>query len=381
MNILFLANPNSIHDWNWIRTIAGKPGLQTWWIPCLEDYRPDKKAKAAFESAGIHRLPGLGGFDITRPWAVWRGLRYLRRTVREKKIDVLHILYADPNAQWAAFARGIGVPVVVTTRGSDVLISIPRTMERSTLARKVAAKLYVRAFERAAAITCTSERQADAVRELFPRSPEPLVVRTGVDVQQTLTARPGMPLALPPRPFVFFPRAMGPLYNHELAVEAIALLPENLRRGHGFVFVNADAANQEYVSAIREKAKVVPGAEFVFLPTLGPAEMFHCYRQCRLVVMTPKSDGTPVSALEAMLLEKPIVFSPIPLDPTVFGQGIHFLQGWTPEELSETMAQFLTGERQLNLAAAKASVLEHADRAREMDRLVALYERVMSYEL
>ncbi len=376
MNVLYLANPNSVHDWNWIRSIASKPDYRTWWIPCVDDYRPDAKTKASFEAAGIRRLPGMGGFDISSPLSVWRGLRHLRRMVREHRIDVLHILYADPNAQWAAFSHWIGVPVAITTRGSDVLVSIPRTLDRSTWARKLSAKIYEKAFGQAAFITSTSERQADAIRELFPGAPASTVIRTGVDVERTLHARPTMPLALPPKPFVFFPRSMAPLYNHEQAVEAIALLPEELRRRLGFVFVNADSENRDYVASIRARANEISGAEFVFLPTLGQPEMFHCYRQCRLVVMVPKSDGTPVSALEAMLLEKPIVFSPIPLDRTVFGKGIHFLQGWTPEELSQAMAQILNGELRPDLAAAKAAVLEHADRTKEMGRLAALYESI-----
>lgn len=358
--------------------MAAKPDFETWWIPCFADYRPDAKTNRQFETAGIRRLPGLGGFDVTRPLALFRGLRFLRKTIRENKIDVLHVLYADPNAQWAAFGRRLGVPVVLTTRGSDVLISIPRTLDRSTVARKLAARLYQRAFSRAAAITCTSELQASEVQRLFSPAQPALVIRTGVDVQQALTARPVTPLPLPPKPFVFFPRTMAPLYNHELALEAIALLPEAVRRKHAFVFVNADSANVDYVEAIRARAQGILQAECVFLPTLGAPEMYHCYRQCRLVVMTPKSDGTPVSALEAMLLEKPIIFSPLPLDQTVFGKGIHFLQTWAAEELATAMTGALEGTLPFDLAGAKAAVLEHADRAVEMEKLVALYRRVLA---
>jgi glycosyltransferase involved in cell wall biosynthesis len=116
----------------------------------------------------------------------------------------------------------------------------------------------------------------------------------------------------------------------------------------------------------------IPEAHFVFLNKLDAAAMYEGYRKCSLVVMTPRSDGTPVSALEAMALRKPLILPPLDYDQEVFAEGILHLQDWEATTLANAMTNVLSGLLVLDTAAAYQRVCQFADRENELARLEAI---------
>ncbi len=115
---------------------------------------------------------------------------------------------------------------------------------------------------------------------------------------------------------------MKPVYNHEFTVGAISKLPADIRTQYSFVFVNADSAYPAYVENIKRLIREVD-ARIHFLPSLPHEQMLSLYKQAALVVMKPLSDGSPVSAMEAMISKVPVILGPIPYDGRDFPRN-HF---------------------------------------------------------
>ncbi len=113
----------------------------------------------------------------------------LRRLHAERAIDVLdvHYLYPDGVAA-AALAASLGVPFVLSARGSDanVIAALPGPRRR-----------IVEAASRAAAVVAVSQALADRLASLGIARASITVVRNGVDVEpfRGALSAPGAPLA------------------------------------------------------------------------------------------------------------------------------------------------------------------------------------------
>src|SRR5690606_1886260 len=119
------------------------------------------------------------------------------------------------------------------------------------------------------------------------------------------------------------PRKMDPVYNHEFTLDAITLLSQVVKEKFAFVFLDADSHQKSYVKFIREKAQFT-GADVRFLPLQTPVRLISLYKQSTLVVMNPHSDGSPVTAMEAMACGKPVILPPLPYDEEIFSGAFFF---------------------------------------------------------
>jgi len=141
------------------------------------------------------------------------------------------------------------------------------------------------------------------------------------------------------KPFILMPRNMKPLYNHELTLDAIALLNDSVREGFVFVFVDCDTKDQNYFMRIEQKANSIQ-ANFEFLPSLRHDQLIGLYKRATLIIMNPISDGSPVTAMEAMASKIPLILPPLSYDPEVFGNAFTFDE-WTPESLKNKIQEVL----------------------------------------
>lgn len=383
VRILCLADPNLIHDVNWMRYFAEQPArfellllsrrvhAERYGVERLQRWREEKN---------IRFVGVIDDFSVRHTLRTWQQGRWLQRLVKSEKVDIFHVFYAEPNALWLNFR--LAVPSVLTTRGSDVLQTIPAFFERGGLLASLVSKLYRRAFRRFAAITCTSERQRQKTREICgegyasPFFGDPVfLVRTGVDLQQldAPSADLPAPVAQLTKPFILLPRNMRPVYNHEFALQALALLPAELRERYALVLVHSDSPEREYVQHI-EAMLQAQDMQYVFLPLLAPAQLFALYCAAAIVVMTPTSDGTPVSALEAMYLRAPLILPPLPYDAELFPEAaVHRFSDWQPQALAQCIVDVLQQGNSPDTQLAADTVRRLADRRNEMQRLQQIY--------
>ncbi|MBK8339991.1 MAG: glycosyltransferase family 4 protein [Flavobacteriales bacterium] len=328
---------------------------------------------------GIQVVAQVEDFSIRRFGRTWKTAQELARIIRANRIEVFHMMYAEPNALWAFFRSMLGVPILLTTRGTDVLKTIPAFYQRKSLLDRLVTYCYRRALLRVDQVTCTSTRQRTAVQELSGDPHKAIeLVRTGVPVEWILadTTAHQIPELVAER-YVLFPRSMRPIYQHELAIAAIDLLPEDLSRGHLFVFVDRSSSYRDYVQGVQRLIDRSKG-RFLWLDHVDQPTMFQLYKRAALVAMTPISDGSPVSALEAMLCKVPVILPPLLYDADLFGAGVVQFKEWTAASLAEAIEAVLRGTLRPDLESAYQTVMERADSRKEMDKVRALYAGMAS---
>lgn len=382
MRILYLADPNSIHDVKWM--MPKGPSASRFLILRKLHYRASdpEQLRAWSRRHGIEILGSLEDFSVVRFGRTLHQAWKLRTLLRNERIEVLHIQFAEPNALWAVFRKFLGIPIIVTTRGTDVLKTIPRFFARRDPLSWVISRLYRFAFGQVDAITSTSSSQIQAVATIAPGAREQThLIRTGIDFRKIRADSSHCTIpTLKARPFVFFPRVMKPLYRHEFAIEAIALLPAELRDRFLFVFVGRDGGDQLYAETIQHLMEKTD-ARFEFLNLLDQTTLHQCLKDASLVVMTPRSDGSSVTAVEAMVCRTPLILPPLDYDTDLFGRGGFFFEHWKPQSLANKMIEVLTGNWEYKLELGYQDAISRFDRTREMGRLWALYQRLLKQEL
>lgn len=374
MNILFIADPNSIHDIRWINFFCASENFN-----CFIIHRKSHLKGCVGRNIQLNRrveiLCSVADHSTIRPWRNVIEAMKIGRAIRRNQIDILHILYAEPNSLWTIYKWYFGVRVVITTRGTDILTTIPSFFQGRSFLNRIVARQYRQALNAADAIFCTSRRQIEILNRLGVTS-QAILVRTGVDFKSTSDASENIAERLGiKRPFILMPRSMRPLYNHEFTLDAIAILGPEQRKKFTFVFVDSDSKDTKYFAGIYRKAQVID-AEIRFLPSLTHGELIALFKQSTMVVMNPLSDGSPVTAMEAMACKVPVVLPPLPYDEDLF-QGAFLFAEWSPLALRDKIEAVLRMDPSALSRLAECSftnIFLHGNSDIEMLKVRAIYE-------
>jgi glycosyltransferase involved in cell wall biosynthesis len=297
LRLCYISNPNSIHTQRWVGWFA-KRGHSV----CLLADVPPKEPWADVPVIDLSRYfhAPIIRFPV---WAAW-----LRRFIGQWHPDVLHAHRVN-SAGWLAAASGFH-PYVITPWGSDVFIGPQRSWVARQLARYT--------LQHADKITTVSQAISDRVIELGAKDERLARVYIGVDLE-IFTPRPATSqermdfrhrLSLSPTaPLVYSPRAINPIYNQDIILQAIPGVLERLPEAC-FVFTayNIDPAYKQELDRLVEELHL--GEAVRWLPAASrPLAMAERYRSSDVVVSVASSDGAPVSVIEAMACGKPVVCS------------------------------------------------------------------------
>lgn len=296
LRLAFLGDPNSIHVRRWAGWFA-EHGHATWLLePEGLEVGPGLNPAIAVERfrayyAGRFRP---GGFAAER--------RSLREVIRRLRPDVVHAHYLTEYG-WHAWISGFH-PYGITVWGSDVTISLRQ-------ARRTA--LYGRVSLRSAdLVTGDSASLVEDVIAAGARRDRTHLVQFGVDTRrfapgpdsEELRAR----LGLTGRRVLFSPRLIRPLYRHGVAVEALAKLPDDY-----VLLMGRYQVDEAELAAVLARAESLGVAgRVVVVPAIDHAEMPDFYRLAAAVLTIPKTDATPVTLLEALACERPVVATDLP---------------------------------------------------------------------
>ena len=268
----------------------------------LRDAESDARGAAVLHPGFAH-VRGLGQW--TAPLALRRAaLRALAHPLLAgRRFDLIdaHYLYPDGVAA-LALGRRLGIPVVVTARGSDVTQMPDHAWPR---------RQVLRVIRESAALIAVSGGLRERLIDLGAPADKVTVLRNGVDLARfrpadRVAARAALGLDGPALVSV---GGLIARKRHDLTIAALALLPEwrLLIAGEG-----PERGRLEALAASRGLAGRVR-----FLGPLPHAELAPLYTAADISVLASEREGWANVLLESMACGTPVVASRIPGNPEV----------------------------------------------------------------
>lgn len=374
--ILYIGDPSSVHDIKWVSFFSTQPNFEAYFLVQEHEIHlmtPERKKQ--FSNLKITVEGPIKSYSLWRFWENQASLKKINEVIRDRKIDVVHPLFATPFSLWT---RNLSVPSIITTRGSDVHVVLTGLGKGSFL-RKIHGKIllarFKSAFENTAAITCTSQGQLAKINAIFGTNLKADIIRTGVNVEQIDQLEPKikLPSIFSGKKIIFLPRYIQPIYRIELQLKAIAALPDELRPQLALVLIKGNRAPENYMKKVEGLLKEC-GLPYHIFGSLTQHEMWSMFKLSSLSIMTPKTDGTPNSALEAMAAKCPLILGSFNYDEDLFSEKYcGRLKNDSASELSELIQSSLENYPQEKLNAAFENVTKFGNRPVEMGRIEKLY--------
>jgi len=356
MNILYIGYPNSIHDTKWMTWFSDKESNNCYLL-IRETLLPAKK------NNNIKLLGGISDYSIFKRWKNKKSKSLIQNVIQNYKIDLVHIFYAEPNVLWA---KEINIPIVLTTRGSDVLVGLNKFHSHKGLKYKTITNQYQIAIEKCSSIISTSQKQIDVLNQLFTINCDAQVIRTGINVSHIKAPKLQ-------KNIIFFPRNMQPLYNHELALKAISKLPIEVQQKYIFVFINKNSTNTKYVNKIQNIIDSLTSLNIRFENSLNASDYFELLSRSELVIMTPDSDGSPVSGMEALAAQSKLILPKLDYDKDLLEMA-HFYEPNNFDSLLSTILTTLNSNKEKR----DTSFLDKVDRNIEMTKVETIYKNIVT---
>ncbi len=379
-HILYLGDPNSIHDLKWVSWFSTKPDYRVFFLSENSEYSQlSDDSKVELKKIGVTLLEPIASFSVVKFWRTIRTVHTLRRIIKTHDISLLHVMFATPFAFWIPF---ISINTIITTRGSDVLSVLPSLLNTKGINRIHDWILFTamgKAFQNSSAITCTSEGQISKLRALFSLNKKPYLIRTGVNVSEISLLESKILTNLPKgKRIIFLPRYIQPIYRIDMQLEAIKTLPFNIKTKIILVLIEGKNEDSDYKNKVL-KLLAELNVEFVIYKSLLQMEMWDIFKQSALAIMTPRTDGTPNTALEAMAAKCPLILGNFSYDETLFGDEYCLrMKTDTIEELAKLVMQALERYSPEMVNKAFENVLLHGNRQNEMLKLEELYKQIIN---
>jgi glycosyltransferase involved in cell wall biosynthesis len=367
LRLAYLGDANSRHTRRWLDFFVERGHDVHLFIPAKD------VVKVALDPRlSVHRFNAWPRVPIRGVGSVVTALS-LRRELASVRPDLLHAHYLTRYgvAGWLSRFH----PFVLTVWGSDILVSL----DESRL-RRWRAHLVLRAADLVTGGSTHLIRKAIAAGARPERT---RFIHFGVD---TARFAPGpFPAALAARlgtegrRVVLSTRTIAPLYRQSVVLNAMTRLPSDV-----VVILTRHAAVPDEVARIDGLARELGIEDRVrIVDEFADADMPDLYRLADVVVSVPRTDGGPVSIVEALAVGRPIVATDVPavrewledLDPA----GLVPVDDVdaTAAALARALSRDRRSEEELG-RRGRAAIVERADRTRSMEAMERLYLELAS---
>src|SRR4030066_699973 len=342
MKILFLADARSIHIQRWI------------------DFFPKRGHRVSLISLEPAENINCEKFFI--PSKIKAGfLKYflsvpeIKKIVEELNPDLIsaHLI---PNYGWIG-ARLNLKPLVVTSWGSDILISV----RKSFLHRKRAEDV----LKKADLVTSDSNYLTSEIIRLKVPESKILTYPMGVSVEFLSTSKKTSTANKTVFKIISV-RQLEPLYNLSLLIGAIPYCLNNTNKKIEFL-IGGEGSQKDFLVQLAEKLKIAGKVKFLGKPS--QTELPHNLQDSDIYVSTSLSDSTSVSLLEAMACQLIPIVTDIPGNREWIkdDQNGFLVPVSKPELLAERITEVVQNyekyqnwtEKNLNMVKEKANLEEN----------------------
>ena len=232
INVLFIGNPNSIHDYKWIRALVCAHDVKGF---LMTENTYATKHIEKFQDINVKTVSKLYPYSIKNIGSNNKNLRTIKTFIEHHKINVIHVFIGTSQV---ILPSKVGIPVVLTTRGTDVNFTLKSIYNSGTILNKILFKRLKNAYKRVDQITCTSLSQIDVLEKVIPDiSNKPVLIRTGVNIDGILAAEKKVFEKSENRKQVLFIRNIHTNYDPLLSVDAVVNLGQERLINTHFVFL------------------------------------------------------------------------------------------------------------------------------------------------
>lgn len=382
INILYICTPNSIHDIKWMSFFAEQKDKYKVYAIYESNEMFNNDFRENLSKHNINLLSKISPFSINNPYKTIKSVFAIRRFIKKYEIEIFHALFITPHAIWTNF---INCPYVLTSRGTDILKTLPSLKEHKGVHGfyfKQLFNLFKRAINKANYITSTSGMQIESFKSMFKIQNIELI-RTGVDVSliSKTTFYDEVPIELKDKSLIFSPRFIAPQYNVDYQIDAISFMDESILEKYYFVFIEGKNVDVEYLQKIKSRLSILKqsiGLKYLIYNYLEQKTMWGIYHLSDLCIMTPISDGTPNSALEAMAARCPVIVSDLKYDDALFDNTCIKTNLNNPQDLSDKINEILTHKPIIMIDNAFNAVEKYGNRQIEMSKLAEVYNKLLN---
>lgn len=381
MKLAFILTIDDSHNFKWINYLSKKHNI-------IIFATPEKLKKNSFSENDnvkiFHILPQTYTYRHINNKN--KTINHLQRILETEKIDVLHSIYACPHSIWAYHTKFKNH--IVTTYGSDMLVdyknkpSFFKEPTKSIISSLL--RLEIRkALNAAKFITSTSINQQNVIREFIKDEDKLSIIRTGVNCQEFLEIYNSAEKQYK-ETTIFSCRAMQPLYNIDVIIDGFVLLKQKMNNlPLKLVLINY-CTGEDYYNSILQKIKTNNITEHVtILPNLSFQELVQEYKNSDIVIMVPKSDGSPVTGMETLLAQKPLIMGNVCYDKDLYSEKtVWKLDTVTPESVCDKILEILQLPKDVieeKTTNGFNAVMQYGNLDVEIAKLETLYKKMLNY--
>jgi len=271
----------------------------------------------------------------------WSIKRTIQRAISEFQPDIIMSYWLHPDGEVAVnTAQEFGIPVVVMTGGSDILL-LTQNIQRKRAIKKV--------LQQADGIITVSNDIQSAVAKMEINSEKINTVYRGVDRnlftpgdQQAARKRLGLPKN---RKIIVSVGRLEPVKGHSVLLDACVKISKR-----DSLFMCYVLGNGSLKSSLQQKAKEY-GLEEVFQLS-GPQQqsrLVDWYRAADVIALPSRSEGVPNVLLEAISCGKPFVASHVGGIPEIADPSCdHLVTPDDPDKLAEAICKIFDNPNQIN---------------------------------
>lgn len=274
LQIVFLANANSVHSYKWIKYFADREH-EVHWI----SFKPNTQGK--IKGVFFYEIKSLFPFNFFE----------LRKIVKKLKPDILHAHYAGVNGFLASLLNFH--PFVLTAWGSDVLIA----------GKHFFRKFFVKhALRSADLITCDAMHMKDAMIKMGIEEDRMKIIYFGVDVEKFSPTNEEKKI----KNQIISLRSFEPVYNIETLIKAVPLVLKDVNEIK--LVLAGDGSKKENLQKLVKELGVENVVEFI--GRIFQENLPNYLNESSVYVSTSLSDaGIASSTAEAMACGLPCIIT------------------------------------------------------------------------
>jgi glycosyltransferase involved in cell wall biosynthesis len=303
-------------------------------------------------------------------------LQMLESEVRSADVVHLHGVWEVSSLQVAAIARRLGRPYVISLRG----MLDDWSMDQRGLKKRIYLRLGGRRYlESACRVHCTADAELEQSRKWFPRGTG-VVVPNLIDlapfesIPDPELARSTWPrLASSPFRFLFLSRVQYKKGIEHL-IDAVGLLRD---RGHELLVVIAGSGDEEYLQAMRSRARSRNVDDtFFWTGHVGGDLKWSLYSACDVFVLPTSQENFGFVFFESLAAGTPVVTTDlVDTRDEIARSGGGVIVSQTATAFADALESFMNGQRDAeNMGKhGRSWTLENLDTSAVAERFERLY--------